>query len=107
MRVLAGCPLGFVLCSAIGLAAASAGQQQCRGIEGTKCKNGTWCDVGAGMCKAADAGGVCIDLPEVCIQAEPDATNPVCGCDGTTYPSDCNRQAAKVANDHDGGCQTP
>jgi hypothetical protein len=32
------------------------------------------------------------------------SNNPVCGCDGMTYPSDCSRQNSKVAKDYDGDC---
>lgn len=44
--------------------------------------------------------GKCVDVPQVC----PNLWNPVCGCDGKTYPNDCARRVSKVSKEHDGAC---
>lgn len=64
------------------------------------CEQNLWCDPQPGACDAEDAGGVCVDVPEVCTQE----VDPVCGCDGETYESDCERRRVGVALDHKGEC---
>jgi len=44
--------------------------------------------------------GKCIDVPELLI----DLWEPVCGCDGVTYPNDVDRKIAKVSKEYDGEC---
>ena len=64
------------------------------------CGPGQVCDFPPGRCDAADLEGVCLDRPEAC----PRILDPVCGCNGETYPNDCERLRAGVARDHRGEC---
>lgn len=52
-------------------------------------------------CGRADAGGVCAKKPRVCASIYA----PVCGCDGTTYSSECVANSAGVSADYDGVCK--
>jgi hypothetical protein len=72
----------------------------CGGIAGVPCPDGAYCDLPAGACHTADQQGTCIPLPGACLAVY----DPVCGCDGHTYPSDCDRLAAKAQKAHDGAC---
>ena len=57
---------------------------------GPACTDAEICIDPEGTCGAGDAGGVCVPYPFSC----PDVWEPVCGCDGQTYASEC---AAKQA----------
>jgi hypothetical protein len=46
--------------------------------------------------------GTCVVKPQVC----GDVYHPVCGCNGTTYSNDCERQVAGVSKNFDGACPT-
>ena len=61
------------------------------------CPRGTYCQTEEGSC---DAIGECADRPEVC----PRIFDPVCGCDGQTYPNACEAAGAGVSVDHVGEC---
>jgi Kazal-type serine protease inhibitor domain/Pacifastin inhibitor (LCMII) len=57
------------------------------------CGDGLFCQYQAGaLCGAADAPGECVAIPEVCA----DLFNPVCGCDGHTYPNACEAAASQA-----------
>lgn len=73
---------------------------RCGGFEGIQCPNGEFCERPAGLCDAADAGGICVGAPAAC----PLIYDPVCGCDGLTYGNDCVRRGARVQLDHRGEC---
>ena len=76
------------------------------------CAQGELCELPTGACPALggpgdqpafvpiEARGECQSIPSACIA---DGTS-VCGCDGKTYPSDCERRKAGVARRQVGAC---
>jgi cysteine-rich repeat protein len=73
----------------------------CGGFAGLPCFEGEFCEYPV-RCGYADLFGVCVEPPEVC----PEFFDPVCGCDGTTYPNDCFRRASRTSLNHRGECGT-
>ena len=64
----------------------------CGGQFGLACPPGSVCD---GVTCGGE-GGLCVPANE--------CGGPVCGCDGLTYGSDCDRRAASIARHHVGAC---
>jgi hypothetical protein len=74
----------------------------CGGIRGEQCPDKKqYCDFGVGQCQVADAQGTCKAKPEIC----PEIFQPVCGCNGETYPNACDAARAGVSVDHPGECK--
>lgn len=71
----------------------------CGGADGVACPDGMVCDRTDPMCGMPDAAGVCVAMPTAC-----DPGTPVCGCDGQTYASDCDRLMAGAVLGNAGSC---
>jgi hypothetical protein len=65
------------------------------------CQADEFCDPPPDSCFIADLPGTCTPVDEAC----PEIYDPVCGCDGQTYSSDCVRLMARVALSHPGECE--
>ncbi len=72
-----------------------------RGAPG--CPVGLFCNFSIGTdCGAVDIGGTCTVQPQSCPPSLP--SNPVCGCDGVTYPNSCEAARKGVSLAHMGAC---
>lgn len=72
-------------------------------LSDTDCGAGQACVPLPGTCGDPSAPAICVALPGLC----PAIVDPVCGCDGVTYPSACEALATGVGIDHPGECFTP
>lgn len=81
----------------------TGGATPCGGIAGVTCGATEYCDFPDDQCGAADGQGECKPRPNACN----DIYAPVCTCDGTVAPNDCD--AAANGNDVSilGGCTPP
>ncbi len=80
------------------------GEGACGGLLGLTCADSEFCSYAAdAFCGAADATGTCTPKPESC-----DAVyDPVCGCDGVTYGSECEANLAGISSAAAGECDEP
>jgi len=75
--------------------------KQCGSIAGLTCAANEWCDpTPANACGGVDLAGSCQQVDVACSQL----WQPVCGCDGKTYSSDCVRITHMVQLAHTGAC---
>ena len=71
----------------------------CGGPAGIACPPGQFCKAPVGHCDF-DVPGLCTPIPNGC----PDVWEPVCGCDGVTYPNECESDRAQMSILHYGEC---
>jgi hypothetical protein len=74
----------------------------CGGEAGISCPTGSYCDLDSKCGQIVDALGTCklTGATVVC----GDVYQPVCGCDGRTYSSDCERNRAGALKASSGAC---
>ncbi len=100
----------LVMLVVLAVSACSSGSQEqaaaepvvCGGPQALTCGAGEYCAFPAtGFCGVAGQTGVCMPRPESCALVR---FNPICGCDGVTYPTSCDASAAGVSIASGGEC---
>jgi Kazal-type serine protease inhibitor domain len=82
------------------VASVGACRGSCGGPGGAACAEGLFCDLEPGTCGDQSPSGTCRRAPEAC----PSISDPVCGCDGTTYASACEAARQGVSVAAEGAC---
>lgn len=104
---VSGIALSLIALGLIGLGSSAASaanlDEPCGGPNKITCNSALYCQLPAGQCSAADVAGTCAKTPDFCMRV----SRPVCGCNGKTYPNECEARKAKVAIDSTGACKKP
>jgi hypothetical protein len=90
-------------CGGAGCATAQQPGESCGGFTANRfrCDSGLFCNIPMeGMCGAADQGGACEIIPEICTKEY----RPVCGCNDQTYGNPCMARAAGQSVQRVGTC---
>ena len=93
------------LCTCLALfLPAGAGHSQtsetCGGTGALQCPAGEACRFDFDKCNVPDLAGICVRVPATCAKQGP----PICGCDGKTYPNECELLKAGVRPAKHGAC---
>jgi hypothetical protein len=102
MSKLFGISLATALALAVGLASTPGSARvglRCAGFYPRSCGANEYCQLPTGSCSPR-AWGHCAAVPEIC----PFIYEPVCGCNGETYPNKCLAEHARVNVRHNGRC---
>jgi Kazal-type serine protease inhibitor domain len=79
------------------------GSKSCGGFAGKECSSTEYCHWDDMSCGGGDQLGTCLARPTQCGTIY----QPVCGCDGNTYPNFCLAQEEGVDVAFDGTCEGP